>query len=141
MPGCVFGEAGVSFDAAQVIPAPLEYQNVPITLAGTPPVVPSNAAPPPHNDDRRVQLQTFARSGAAGRAPVRHVGRARFRNDAVEGAATLRAARWAIVPNGRGRPAAAVDPDVTTWSEDQGVLKHESRRARWQLVPAHEVEG
>jgi hypothetical protein len=30
--GSVFGEAGVSFDAAQVIPAPLEYQNVPITL-------------------------------------------------------------------------------------------------------------
>ena len=101
--GCVFGEAGVSFDAAQVIPAPLEYQDVPITLDGPPPVVPSNAAPPPQTVTP-VQLQTFARSGAAGRAPVRHVGRARFRNDAVEGAAAFAPARWAIVPAAEAGP-------------------------------------
>ena len=117
--GCVFGEAGVSFDATQVIPAPLEYQDVPITLDGPPPVVPSNATPPPQTVTP-VQLQTFARSGAAGRAPVRHVGRARFRNDAVEGAAAFAPARWAIVPATEAGPAASVDPEVTTWSEYQG---------------------
>ena len=138
--GCVFGEVGVSFDSAQVIAAPLEYQDVHITLDGTPPVVPSNAAPPPQTVTP-VQLQTFARSGAAGRAPVRHVGRARFRNDAVEGAAAFAPARWAIVPAAEAGPAASVDPDVTTWIEYQGVLKTMNRsRARWQLVPAHEVE-
>ena len=138
--GSVFGEAGVAFDAAQVIPAPLEYQNVPITLDGPPPVVPSDAAPPPQTVTT-LQLQTFARSGSAGRAPVRHVGRARFRNDGVSSAATLEPKRWAIVPTAEAGPPATVDPEVTTWSEYQGVLKTMNRaRARWQIVPAHEVE-
>ena len=86
-------------------------------------------------------MQTFARSGSAGRAPVRHVGRARFRNDGVSGAATLEPKRWAIVPTAESGPPATVDPEVTTWSEYQGVLKTMNRaRARWQIVPAHEVE-
>ena len=138
--GCVFGEPGVSFEAAQVIAAPLAYQDVRIVLDGTPPTVPSNAAPPPQ-EVTPVQLQNFARSGSAGRAPVRHVGRARFRIDAVEGAASFAPPRWAIVPTAEAGPPAAVDPEVTTWSEYQGVLKTMNRaRARWQIVPAHEVE-
>ncbi len=137
--GCVFGEAGVSFDPAQVIPAPLEYQHIPITLEGTPPVVPPDAAPAPQKLTA-IQLQIFARSGAAGRAPVRHVGQARFRNDAVEGAARLSPARWTIVPTADA-PAVPVEPEVTTYSEYQGVLKTVNRaRARWQIVPAHELE-
>jgi uncharacterized protein DUF6603 len=137
--GVVFGEAGVSFDTAQVIPAPLEYQHIPITLEGTPPVVPPDAAPAPQKLTA-VQLQIFARSGAAGRAPVRHVGQARFRNEAVEGAARLSPARWALVPTADA-PAVPVEPEVTTYSEYQGVLKTVNRaRARWQIVPAHELE-
>ena len=138
--GCVFGEPDVSFAATQVIPAPLEYQDVPITLDGPPPIVPSTATPPQQTVSPE-QLQEFARSGAAGRAPVRHVGRARFRNDRVEGAANFAPPRWAIVPAAEAGPAAPVDPEVTTWSEYQGVLKTLNRqRARWQIVPAHEVE-
>ena len=82
----------------------------------------------------------FTRIGAAARAPVRHVGRARFRNDSVEGAASFAPKRWTIMPNGDG-PAATVDPDVRTWSEYQAVLKVVNRGgARWQIVPAHEIE-
>ena len=138
--GYVFGEAGVTFEASQVIPAPLQYQDVPIVLDGPPPVVPSNATPP-SQEITPLQLQTFARTGSAGRAPVRHVGRARFRNDTVESGASLVPPRWAIVPAAEAGPPAEVDPGVTTWSEYQGVLKTMNRaRARWQIVPAHEVE-
>jgi uncharacterized protein DUF6603 len=138
--GCVFGEPGVSFEATLVIPAPLEYQDVPIVLDGPPPIVPSNATPPPQTVTPD-QLRTFARSGSAGRAPVRHVGRARFRNDAVESAASFAPPRWRIVPAAEAGPPATVEAEVTTWSEYQGVLKTMNRaRLRWQLVPAHEVE-
>ena len=138
--GYVFGEAGVTFEASQVIPAPLQYQDVRIVLDGPPPVVPSNATPPPQ-EVTPLQLQTFARSGSAGRAPVRHVGRARFRNDTVESAASLLPPRWAIVPAAEAGPPAEVDPEVATWSEYQGVLKTMNRaRARWQIVPAHEID-
>jgi hypothetical protein len=116
------------------------YLDVPIVLDGPPPVVPSNATPPPQ-EVTPLQLQDFARTGAAGRAPVRHVGRARFRNDAAASAASLLPPRWAIVPVAEPGPPAAVDPEVRTWSEYQGVLRTMNRgRARWQIVPAHEVE-
>jgi hypothetical protein len=137
--GSVFGEAGVSFDAAQVIAGPLEYQEVRITLGGPPPTVPADAEPAPQTLTA-ADVQTFARSGAAGRAPVRHVGRARFRNDAVEGAAEFAPARWRVVPIGDAPPV-TVDPGVTTWSEYQGVAKALNRgKTRYQVVPAHELE-
>ena len=94
-----------------MIPAPLEYEHIPITLDGTPPVVPSDAAPAPQTltADAAADL---ARSGAAGRAPVRHVGRARFRNDAVDRRPrALTPARWAIAPIGDGTGRAPVDPE------------------------------
>ena len=120
-PGACSARPESAFDPAQVIPAPLEYQHIPITLEGTPPVVPPDAAPAPQKLTA-VQLQIFARSGAAGRAPVRHVGQARFRNDAVEGAARLSPARWTIVPTADA-PAVPVEPEVTTYSEYQGVAQ------------------
>ena len=64
--GCVFGEPGVSFDAAQVIPAPLEYQDVPIVLDGPPPIVSSNASPPPQTSAAAVQR---CGSGSRAQAP------------------------------------------------------------------------
>ncbi|MFY9556603.1 MAG: DUF6603 domain-containing protein, partial [Blastocatellia bacterium] len=72
--GCVFGDANTSFDPAQIIPAPLEYQYVPITLDGVSSTAPSNAAPAPYTLNV-AQLQLFAKSGAAARAPIRRVGR------------------------------------------------------------------
>lgn len=137
--GYVFGEAGTSFEPGQVIAAPLEYVDIPITLDGTPPVVPPDASPAPHRLDDAL-LQILAKTGAAGRAPVRHIGRARFRNDDVAGAARPSSPRWAIVATADA-PDPAIAPDVTTWSEYQGVLQTLNRgRTRWQIVPAHELE-
>jgi hypothetical protein len=140
--GSVFGDAHVVFDSAQVILAPLEYEPISITLEGSSsPGTPasSTTAPAPYTLSPD-QLQLFTRSGAAARAAVRRVGRARFRNDAVEGAAALTAERWTIVPNGEG-PAATVDPAVRTLSEYQAALRTLNRGgARWQVVPVHELE-
>jgi hypothetical protein len=137
--GCVFGDARTVFDPAQIIPAPLEYQYVPITLEGVSSTAPSNAAPAPYtlNVD---QLRLFAKSGAAARAPVRRVGRARFRNESVAAGARFTEPQWEILPNGDG-PAATVDPGVRTFSEYQAALKDLNRGgARFHIVPAREVE-
>ena len=137
--GSMFGEAGVTFDATQVIPAPLEYQVISITLDG--PAPPTETTPqPPAFAMEAEQLQVFARSGAAARAPVRRVGRARFRNDSAEAAATLAPNRWTIQPIGEG-PAPTVGSRVKTYVEYQAVVNVMNRGgARWQVVPASEVE-
>jgi hypothetical protein len=137
--GSMFGEAGVTFDATQVIPAPLEYQVISITLDG--PAPPTETTPqPPAFAMEAEQLQVFARSGAAARAPVRRVGRARFRNEDAEAAATLAPNRWTIQPIGEG-PAPTVGARVKTYVEYQAVVNVMNRGgARWQVVPAREVE-
>jgi hypothetical protein len=146
--GCMFGDANTVFDPGQVIPAPLEYQPISITLQGSSSSASSGVssghpastdAPAPYTLSA-AQLQAFTRSGAAARAPVRRVGRARFRNDSVQGAASFTPRRWTIMPDGDG-PAATVDPGVRTWSEYQAALKALNRAgARWQIVPTHEME-
>ena len=137
--GYVFGDAQIVFDPAQVIPAPLEYEVIAITLDGSSSTAPASAAPAPYRLTA-AQLQTFTRSGAAARAPVRRVGRARFRNDSAAGAASFAPTRCMIMPNGDG-PAATVDADVRTWSEYHAALNVLNRgAARWQIVPAREVE-
>lgn len=153
--GCVFGSATTVIDPAQVIAAPLQYQTI---LIGTPPapaaasgpglhaaianpVVPASAAAPATYTLTVPQLQSLSRSGAVGRAPLRRVGRARFRNDLVQAGATLKPKRWTIMPKGDGT-AATVAPSVRTWSEYQGALKALNRSAaRWQLLPTHELEA
>ena len=138
--GSVFGEAGVAFDNTQVIPAPLEYQVIPITLDGPAPA--AELTPPQKSFAMEAdELQVFARSGAAARAPVRRVGRARFRNELIEAAATLAPRRWTVLPIGEG-PAPAVAPDVKTFVEYQALVNAMNRGgARWQVVPASEVES
>jgi hypothetical protein len=87
------------------------------------------------------QLQVFARSGAAARAPVRRVGRARFRNEFTEAAATLAPRRWTVLPIGEG-PAPTVAPNVKTFVEYQALVNAMNRGgARWQVVPASEVKS
>jgi len=153
--GCVFGSATTVIDPAQVIAAPLQYQTI---LIGTPPapaaasgpglhaaianpVVPASAAAPATYTLTVPQLQSLSRSGAVGRAPLRRVGRARFRNDLVQAGATLKPKGWTIMPKGDGT-AATVAPSVRTWSEYQGALKALNRSAaRWQLLPTHELEA
>src|SRR5262249_54255754 len=137
--GCVFGDARTSFDATQIIPAPLEYEIVSITLQGSTSTAPPGAAPAPYTLSV-AQLQTMTRSGAAGRAPVRRVGRARFRNDAVASGARFNTEHWVIVPTGDG-PAATVGAAVRSYSEYQAALKDLNRTgARWQIVPAYELQ-
>ena len=137
--GYVFGEARAVFDPAQVIPAPVEYAVVPITLGGSTPTVRSGAAPV-RSALSAEGLQELTQSGAAGRAPIRRVGRARFRNDAVQGAASFSPKRWAVVPTGEGDPV-PVDSSVRTFSEYQGLVNLMNRGGtRWQVVPADEIE-
>ena len=137
--GSLFGEAGVTFDSTQIIPAPLEYQVISITLDG--PAPPTDTTPPPPAFAMDVeQLRVFARSGAAARAPVRRVGRARFRNESADPAATLEPNRWTIQPIGEGA-APSVEARVKTYVEYQAVVNAMNRGgARWQVVPASEVE-
>jgi hypothetical protein len=136
--GRVFGEARAVFDPAQVIPAPLEYEVVAITLDDAAPM-PQAIAPPGRFELSAGALQAFAVSGAAGRAPVRRVGRVRFRNEQAE-VTSFAPTRWTIMPIAEG-VAAAVDPDVRTFSEYQAVVNAMNRGgARWQVVPANEVD-
>ena len=66
------------------------------------------------------QLQAHSATGAAARAPVRRVGRARFRT-AAPAAVQFAEPSWAIVPIDAA-PAATVDPGVRTWSEHLAAL-------------------
>jgi hypothetical protein len=135
----VFGDANTAFDPAQIIPAPLEYLYVPITLQGVASTAPPSAAPAPYTLNV-AQLQLFAKSGAAARAPIRRVGRARFRNESVAAGARFTEPEWEILPNGDG-PAATVDPSVRSFSEYQAALKDLNRGgARFHVVPTREVE-
>jgi hypothetical protein len=136
--GRAFGDPQATFEAAQLIPAPLEYTVVAITLDGPAPP-PAATPPPPSYAVSAEALPVFARSGAAARAPARRVGRARFRNESVAGAARLAAPDWAIAPIGEGA-AASADPRLRTFSEFQAAVSALNRGgARWQVVPTHEV--
>lgn len=150
--GYVFGSSTTKFDPAQVIAAPVGYDTVVIgappsqtaapqtaaVTAATPAVIAADSVPPPYTMTSS-QLQAFSPSGAAGRAPLRRVGRARFRNSAVIPTAQVKPPQWAIVPRGNGAPA-SLDPSVRTWSEYQAALNTLNRAgANWQLVPLHEV--
>ena len=81
------------------------------------------------------QLAVHATTGAAARAPVRNVGRARFRT-AGKPAVEIAEPTWAIAPLDGGPPV-GVAANVKTWSEYQGALTTLNRAsARFQLVPA-----
>ncbi|HEX7948224.1 MAG TPA: hypothetical protein VF495_26400, partial [Phenylobacterium sp.] len=76
------------------------------------------------------------------RAPVRNVGRARFRNTEAAPMATLKTAGWRPAPLAGLTPAAsrAAEAEVTTWSEGQARLADLDRRGgRWLIVPAYEL--
>jgi hypothetical protein len=139
--GLVFGSEAVSFDAAQIVAAPL--MNEPIVVDDM------NAPPKPQAPPRAIsfeQLRFHSRTGAAARAPVRALGLARFRRgEEVETeqarGAEFEAPRWVIVPMGDGAPA-PVDAKVKTWSEYRAALATLNRGgARWQVVPLYELEN
>jgi hypothetical protein len=130
--GLVVGIDAVSFDADQLVAAPVEYQAITIDpLAATPSAPGSYTLP-------AALLALHAMSGAAARAPLRRLGRARFRN-AAAAAVSLAQPSWAIVPLDSGNPI-AVDPGVKTWTDYRAVLAMLNRGgAQFQLVPARDI--
>ena len=122
----------VSIDPAQMVAAPVEYDSIIIdTLSGdVPPKQPAPYVLP------AGQLVFHAATGAAARAPVRRVGRARFRTPGKP-AVDLAAPTWAIAPLDGGPPV-AVAAAVRTWSDYQGTLTNLNRAGAapsFQLVP------
>ncbi len=130
--GLVVGnDDAVTIDAAQLVAAPLEYDSIIINTltADVPPKQPAPYVLPVG------QLAVHAATGAAARAPVRNVGRARFRT-AGKPAVEIAEPTWAIAPLDGG-PAVATAPAVKTWTDYQGTLTTLNRAsARFQLVPA-----
>ncbi len=144
--GFVVGDTDATFDENAVAASGLNYEPItvnPSSAAETAGIAASFAALP------ATQLYTMPlaafqaqrSSGAAARAPVRHVGRARFRNTAVTPAATLSAPRWRIIRASDGAPA-PLDPGVNSWSDCRAALADLNRGGvRWLMVPAHELEA
>jgi hypothetical protein len=141
--GYVFTSTATRFDPQEIIASPVGYHTITVGAQPSPPAgaavqTAAASAPAPYTMTPE-QLQAFSRSGAASRAPLRRVGRARFRNDAVIPNAKVKPAQWAIVPRGAGAPA-TLDPSVRTWSDYQAALNTLNRGgAQWQLLPRHEL--
>jgi hypothetical protein len=137
--GLIFGDEAVSFDASQLVAAPLQYEQIVIDDLAAPPPPPAQAPPKPTYTLRADKLLPLSKSGAAARAPIRKAGLARFRAQDETPAATLQPPAWRIVPLADGTPA-TVDPSVKTWSEHLAALTAlNGRTASWQIVPAHEL--
>jgi hypothetical protein len=133
--GLVLGDASVRYATDAIEAAPLEYE--PITLN------PDGASSAPADDTKYqlpvASLAAHVGTGAAAQAPVRQVGRARFRNSAIEPAATVAAPQWRIVRTSDGTPA-PVDSNIRTWSEQRAALNLLNRGGNaWTMVPTHEL--
>ena len=130
--GFVVGtNAAVTIDAGQLVAAPLEYNSIVIDTLTTD-VPPKQPAPYVLPVGR---LAVHAATGAAARASVRSVGRARFRTPGLP-AVDIAEPTWAIAPLDSGPPVATA-PAVKTWTDYQGALTTLNRAgARFQLVPA-----
>ncbi len=130
--GLVVGTDAVRFDAGQLVAAPVEYQAITIDpLAAIPPPPGSYTLP-------AVLLALHSANSAAGRAPLRRLGRARFRSAAPR-AVSLARPSWAIVPLDAGTPV-KLDPSVKTWTDYRAALDTLNRGgAGFQLVPARDI--
>jgi hypothetical protein len=130
--GLMFGDDTASFDASEIVPAPLEYTEIVIDAAQ--PAQPAGRYQLPVG-----RLQDLARSGAAARAPIRTEGLARFRSRTAAPAATLQPVIWTIQPLGDGAPP-GLDPSVSTWTEHLAALDALNRGATsFQIVPEYEL--
>jgi hypothetical protein len=133
--GMAVGSDAVTFDPARLVASSVEYESIVIdTLA------PPGHPPPPSRLRYKLpvsQLRVHSATGAAARAPVRRVGRARFRTTGPP-AVQFAEPRWAIEPIDTA-PEVPVDPTVRTWSEHLAALHALNRGgARYQLVPAQQ---
>ena len=127
--GLVVGSNAVSFDAGQLVAAPVQYQTFTIDPKAAASVPPGSYTLP------AVLLALHSISGSAARAPVRRVGQARFRS-AAPAAVALAPPSWAIVPLDGGG-AVTVSPSVKTWTDYRAALDTLNRAGTaFQLVPA-----
>jgi hypothetical protein len=131
--GVTLGSTDAVIVDDQIVPAPLTYDaHVLDTLpAGDAPVV---LARPTEYALPAGQLAAHAATGAAARAPVRRVGRARFRVDAPPQVAmttpsyeVVAAATGAVVP---------AEPSVQTWSDHQAVADMLNRTGQSYVLVA-----
>jgi hypothetical protein len=135
----------VSFDAGGIVAATLEYDEFVVNPApgGSAPTPAASSAPPTPAPYKlpTAALRAQRPTGAAARAPVRNVGRARFRNAAAAPAARIMTPGWRTAPAVGMTPAAARAPAVvTTWSACKASLAAlDSGGERWLAVPVHEM--
>jgi hypothetical protein len=133
--GLLLGDASVHYAADAAEAARLEYD--PITL--NPDSLPSAPAADTNYQMPAASLAAHVGTGAAAQAPVRQVGRARFRNSALAPVATVTAPQWTIVRNSDGTAAPATSSG-STWSEQRAALNLLNRGgSAWTMVPAHEL--
>jgi hypothetical protein len=132
--GLLIGSDAVLINDAQLVAAPLAYDTLIIdampasiqSLTGRAIDVPVSATPAaaPYVMPAS-QLAVHAATGAAARAPVRRVGRAKFRLNA-DPQVELAAPSWALVNAATGAPVPVAD-DVTTWPDYHAVATAMSR--------------
>jgi hypothetical protein len=135
----------VSFDAAGIVPASVEYDEfvvnpAPVGIAPASAVSAARLAPAPYKLPTAA-LRAQRPMGAAARAPVRNVGGARFRNTGAAPAARIMTPGWRTAPAVGMTLAAARAPAVaTTWSAAKASLATlDSGGDRWLAVPVYEL--
>lgn len=137
--GAVMGADGAAFDPSTVAGSDLVYDEFVLNAATQARPKPTDYALPAET------MPTHVTSGAAARAPVRQVGRARFRNPAARPTATLKPQAWLVVETYGG--AAAQAPSLNTasapptWSEAKAVLAAMPGGDRWQLAQSQDVKA
>ncbi|MEP6732764.1 MAG: DUF6603 domain-containing protein [bacterium] len=139
--GLAVGSVDVAIDAtaAGLIAAPLAYLALTLdgpTLAVVPTVTPVTVAMTP------AQLDRHQPTGAAAKAPVRRVGRARFAAPPKRGV-SVATPQFALVPLVAAPPtpgAPPVAPSVGPWLDHQDALDVLNKNGTaWQLVPDYEL--
>jgi hypothetical protein len=133
--GVRFGSDAVAFDTSERVDAALSYQTIVVDEAGS-----SVSTPAPYVlSADRLRLQ--AGFAAVARGPARTGGGARFRQDDVEPAVTLAAAKWVVATVadlGVRAPGAA---EGASWGDASAALRglKAGGGVRWQLVPEFEL--
>lgn len=139
--GLVLGDEAVTFGPETQ--APLGYNTITVPPLPAPDTVASAlaapAAVPPVYEMPWSQVLAQCPGGAAGRAPARNAGRARFRNTAATPVAVLKAPGWRVVPVSGGEARLGAT-GMDTWSDCQAALADLNRgETRWRMVPEYEL--
>jgi hypothetical protein len=135
--GVMLGSDAIVFDESAAVPSPLEYEPIVIDdeAGGTPP-------PPPRYTLEAQRMLEQARFGAVASAALRKTGVARFRNEELTPAVTVRPLQLVVASTADLTKLAATPEVGESWIEAQSEITRLNRRggaALWQLVPAYEA--